>query len=144
MDISVKHNSTMMTQTASTEHPEDIAGVTTLHRQWLRRGEEGIATLDSSAQPAEEYAVVDWTAPNCGRAMLQAFTEQGLFRLSNHGLEPEQLDGIQHEKNSICFGIDFLEIESIFDGSRIDFSKIKTKIEKIMQIQKYQILKLCE
>ena len=51
---------------------------------------------------------------------------------------------IQHERNSICFGIDFKKIELIFDGSWIDFFKIKTKIEKIVKILNYQILKLCE
>ena len=51
------------------------------------------------------------------------------------------MDGIQHERNSICFGIDFLEIESIFDGSTIDFSEIKTIFFENTNFGKYQILK---
>ena len=42
----------------------------------------------------------------------------------------------QHKRNSMCFGIDILKIELIFDGSRIDFSKIKTNYEK-MEIIKF-------
>ena len=40
----------------------------------------------------------------------------------------------------MCFGIDFRKIESIFDGSRIDFSKIKTNFSKIVIFSKKQIL----
>ena len=40
----------------------------------------------------------------------------------------------------LCFGIDFLIIESIFDGSRIDFSKNQNKLVKDCNFSKKRIL----
>ena len=41
-----------------------------------------------------------------------------------------------YRESILCFGIDFRELESIFDGSRIDFFQIKTKIKIIVKISK--------
>ena len=45
-----------------------------------------------------------------------------------------------YRESIFCFGIDFWIIESIFDGSRIDFSKIKTNFSKIVIFSKKRIL----
>ena len=45
-----------------------------------------------------------------------------------------------YRESIFCFGIDYWIIESIFDGSRIDFSRIKTNFSKIVIFSKKRIL----
>ena len=55
----------------------------------------------------------------------------------NQGLNSQHTT---YRESIFCFGIDFWIIESIFDGSRIDFSKIKTNFSKIVIFSKKRIL----
>ena len=49
-----------------------------------------------------------------------------------------------YRESILCFGIDICKLESIFDGSGIDFPKIKTKLKKMWKFWNYQILKLSD